>query len=110
MRILRLSKPAGASDPGPRPKGFADFPVLRSPVEFEWESFGDGAEYQVRAGTVSATVPEPRLRVELGPTGPGQTWEFHVFALRNGRRIGRPWFLRQGNWNYSFRVGRESAP
>lgn len=119
QRILHLTAPQdnGAIMPG-WGKKCDEIPAFGSPVAFAWEPM-EGAEYELRidrldcnrnynsAGTAfQRTLAESRLSLQLPPSGQGEVYALHLYARRNGRRVGQ--LITHGangmGWDYRFRV------
>lgn len=83
LRVMRLLKPEDssrnilfyASKSGP--------PVLRGPVDVEWEPLGDDVEYELYvSGNRQIRTREPRVRLDLAPQN--QSYNFTLRAYRKG--------------------------
>lgn len=117
IKIMRILSPA--DDTGRRRdnrRNWDAVPVLPRPLAFAWEPVADGASYEVAIGKVDVMrhayiegaalrriTAETSLQVDLPPAERPWVYAFHVYASKDGRRIGRPWFRSESNWNYEFR-------
>lgn len=86
-RVIRLLQPEDsarnvlfyASKAGP--------PVLRSPVDFEWEPMGNDVEYEVYVpGVQQLRTREPRIRLDLAPRP--EAYSFSLKAFCKGALVG----------------------
>jgi len=99
--------------------------TLRSPVRFAWDSLGEGVVYNYLVGTVDCIehlyhagsivnerTTETEITLALPPGKENEKYAFHIFAEKEGRRIGRLYVNDEGgsNWNYGFRVIGDEKP
>ena len=89
------------------------------PVNFRWESLGEGVKYHYQVGLVDCLghlytagsavnkyTFDTEVTLELPPSEENFTYSFHISAEKDGRQIGRLFINsdRTSNWNYDFRV------
>ncbi len=92
---------------------------FRSPVTFRWEALGQDMyyDYQITrmaclnnynsAGTVTGeTITDTEITVNLPPSKDNECYGFHLYARKEGRRVGM--LITHGasgyGWDYRFRV------
>jgi hypothetical protein len=92
---------------------------FRSPVTFRWEPLAENVEYEYyitrmdclnhynSAGTVTGeTITGTEVTVDLPPSRDNECYGFHLYAHKDGRRIGM--LMTHGSsgygWDYRFRV------
>ncbi len=127
IKVLHLTQPQdnlrrmanrGSSD-------CAGVTTLPDPVQFAWESLGEGVEYNYLVGitdciehtyhagsVVNAHTTDTEITLNLPPSKENEKYSFHIFAKKEGRQIGRLYIHDEAgsDWNYGFRVIGDEEP
>ena len=124
-QIIRMTVPKDNDDTivGGSTPDCSNLNTYRGPVQFSWESLGEGVKYNYLLGTVDCIehlyspgsivndyTTDTKVTLDLPPNDENFKYSFHIFAEKDGRQIGRLYINADGssNWNYDFQVVKET--